>query len=262
LESYYTMKSWVHLAPLFILVAALQGGSNQAVPGVDPRLYPPDKFQVTQEKHVLGDITLKVVQIKKNSPNGEEPRFCRAWVEAWKRDNLFKRVDYNDIDPRDASFGIFVPKEQPSSQYLIAVKEGDGDPRVLLMGVDGSFNDIAGGLFLVTADKRKLITQTTPEGGAVSAFDLAKGELVLDGADVPRIHTWHKGRSPSGYFFTEVGPSEDEAHPVEEQAYAYAPDFRQGAVVKFKLLPAELLRSPRVKLDFDPRKLPNCTSQP
>jgi len=254
------MKSWLHLPLLFILLAASQGGTN--VPGVDPKLYPPDKFQVTQEKHVLGDLTLKVVQIKKNNPDGEVPRFCRAWVEAWKGDNLFKRVDYNDIDPRDASYGIFVPKEQPSSKYLIAVKEGDGDPRVLLMGVDGSFNDISGGFFLVTADKRYLITETTPEGGTVSAFDLVKGESALDGADVPRIHTWHAGGGPSGYLFTEAGVSEDPAHPVEETSYAYALDLRRGAVVRIEMLPGEVGRSPKLKLDFDPRKLPNCTPQP
>jgi hypothetical protein len=216
-----------------------------------------DRYQVTRQQLNLGDLSVKIFQVKKKNPDAEAPRFCRASVEAWKGDNVFKRIDYSDIDPRGAPFGLFIPEHQPSSKYLLVVKEGDGDPRVLLFGSDGNFVDMAGGFFLVSADHRYLFTQTTPEGGAVSVFDFAKGELILDREEVPNIFSWRAGGLGGGYFFTTALPGDDK--PVEETDFAYAVYFHPPAVKRVKMVGADA-KSPKVKLDFDPRKFPDCTS--
>lgn len=252
------MKSLLTLPLLFAFLAAFQSGPTA---GVNAKTYPPTKFDVTKEQHTLGDLTIKVVQIKKKTPDGTAPRFCRAWVEGWKGDNLFKRADYGDIDPRGESYGIFVPREQPSNKYLMAIKEGDGDPRVLLFSLNGDFLEMAGGSYLVSADKRYLITQTTSQGGGISVFDFSRDEVLLDNEEVPPIYSWRAGGQGGGYFFTEAQPADDGGRPTEIPDFAYAVYFHPPAVKKVKMVGADS-KSPKVKLDFDPRKLPNCTSAP
>lgn len=249
------------VASLLFAIAAFQAHPETPVSAIDPKAYPPEKFAVTQAAYPFGNLTVKVTQIKKKNPDGEQPRFCRAWLEAFKGDNLFKRVDYNDIDPQDGPYGIFLPPQQPSSRYVIALKEGGGDPRVLLMTHEGDFLDIPGGFYFVTADRHYLVTQTTADGGAVSVFDLVRGELLVDAQQVPSIFAWRAGGPGDGYFFTEAGPSEDGVHPVEQQDHGYVLSFRRG-LRRIPMAPEEIKRGPKVKLEFDPRKFPNCGSAP
>lgn len=243
---------------LLLALAAFQVRPGQPAPAVDPKAYPPDRFQVSQAAwSFAGSLTVRVVQVRKKDPDGEEPRFCRAWLEAWKGDTLFKRVDYNDIDPQDGPYGIFLPQPQPSNRYFIAVKEGDSDPRVLLMTPDGNFFDVPGGWFFLTPDRRYLITQTTRQGSAISVFDLLRGELLVDSQQVPPIFQWYGVGPGDGFFFTEA--SDDGA---EQNDHRYLLSFRRGAY-RVKMPPDEIkrMRNPKVKLDFDPAKSANCSSE-
>jgi len=54
---------------------------------------------------------------------------------------------------------LFLPKQQPSCEYLVAVKEGDYDGRQLLVDKDGSTHDLLGGVFFLTEDRRFLVSE-------------------------------------------------------------------------------------------------------
>jgi hypothetical protein len=58
-------------------------------------------------------------------------------VRGSKGGQLLKRFYYRDINPGGSSFGLFLPKQQPSSDDFVAVKEGDYDGRLLLVDKDG-----------------------------------------------------------------------------------------------------------------------------
>jgi hypothetical protein len=98
--------------------------------------YPPGKFKITQKSLTHGTVNIRVIQVK-NLGYTMDPDTCRAWLEVRKGNQLLKRFYYRDINPVGSSFGLFLPKQQPSSDDFVAVKEGDYDGRLLLVDKDG-----------------------------------------------------------------------------------------------------------------------------
>jgi hypothetical protein len=85
--------------------------------------YPSGKFKVTQKDFTHGTVNIRVIQVK-NLGYTMEPDTCRAWLEVRRGDQLLKRFYYSDFWPVGGSFGLFLPKQQPSSDYFVAVRKG------------------------------------------------------------------------------------------------------------------------------------------
>ena len=118
---------------------------------------------------------------------------------------MVSRLYYADIEPVGFSFGIFVPKRQPLEGYFIAVKEGDYDGRLLLVGKNGTVTDFPGGFYFVTADKRFLVGEYATDGSPLVVMDVERHTAVIDGtkdSTIPEPFNYY--RDSSGYFYTEA----------------------------------------------------------
>lgn len=246
---------------LFIFVApstAAAGDSKQ----MDPKAYPADEFRVSQHDYQRGSVSVRVIQAKRLRGSVTPPSYCRASLEVWKGDQMMKQVYYDDIEAVGFSYGIFIPKRQPLPAYFVAVKEGDYDGRLLLIGKDGSLADLPGGFYFVTRDKRYLIGLHAMDSSVLVVVDVAKRQVVIDGEKegVPEIHSWY--RNDAGYFFTRVDESDHSDKPREIRDYVYRLDLLQYRVAKVSISEASLAAAHRLDYDFDPRELTDCASAP
>ncbi len=227
-----------------------------------PDDYPPTIFSVTQANFPHGDVTVRVIQARKRTPGGTAPFLCRAWLETRKGNRLLQRVYYGDIDASGFSYGIFVPKHQPLTDF-IAIKEGDYDGRVLLVAKDGSAANLPGGFYFITPDRQFLIGEHVEDSTYLIVIDLTQRQVVIDGEmvrDIPEVANWY--RDERGYFFTEPDLSDQSFPPREKQGLVYRLDLEHYKVAKAAITPTKLSAARKVKYDFDPRKKQDCTSTP
>ncbi|HST11300.1 MAG TPA: hypothetical protein VLL05_13065 [Terriglobales bacterium] len=241
----------VELAFLFLLALAsfAQSNSPPKVVAFHAAEYPTGKFQISRRELPLGEVTVRVIQVK-NLGYTMLPDTCRAWLEVRKGERLPKRFYYADIEPVGFSFGIFLPKRQPTEDYFVAVKEGDYDGRLLLVRKDGETQDLPGGFFFVTSDRRFLVSEYSSDLYALAVFDLKENRKVLESRDLPEIGSWYQ--DDSGYFFMEYG----------KPGQAERLDLEKGQLTKMHVKPADLSRAHKVHYDFDPRNTRDCTSEP
>jgi hypothetical protein len=211
--------------------------------------YPAGKFHVTKNDYALGDITVRVIDVK-NLGYVNPPLQCRAWVEVFKGNQLLKRFYYDDIEPVGFSFGAFVPQQQTVPDYFMVVKEGDYDGRLLLIDKDGGVVDLPGGFYFVTADRKYVISEYASDDSepALTVFDVVNHRIVLQPKDAPEIGSWY--RDDSGYFFTEYGKS----------GHAQRLDLENHRLVKISVGANDRKNATKVQYDFDPRKKQDCTS--
>jgi hypothetical protein len=203
-----------------------------------------------------------VIQAKRLHGSVQSPSYCRAWLEVWRSDHILKQIYYDDIEPVGFSYGIFVPRRQPLTDYFTAVKAGDYDGRLLLIGQDGSLADLPGGFYFVTADKRYLVGLHAMDSSSLVVVDVARRQLVIDGEKerVPEIHSWHL--DAAGYLFTEVDEGDNSEEPRELKDSVYRLDLEHRRVAKAQLTAAQMATARRVSWDFDPRELADCTATP
>jgi len=255
-----------HSHALFLLVFLLAGGSQSApsekTPVFDARMYPVSEFHVSRRSYSHGEVTVQVIQAKAKE-HIKEPRYCRAWFEIRKGPSLLKRLYYDDMEPVGFSYGIFVPREQPLSDYFVAVKEGDYDGRLLLVDKDGHVTNLPGGFYFLTADKRFLVGDYASDDEVMIVVDVAKREVVIDGREVrgiPEDLNWY--RDSAGYFFTAPDESSKEWPPHEKKGYVYRLDPERRTVLGTPMNASQFARARKVAYDFDPRQKADCTSTP
>ena len=144
--------------------------------------------------------------------------------------------------------------------YFVAVKEGDYDGRLLLIGKDGSLADLPGGFYFATDDKRHLIGLHATDSSSLVVIDVAKRRVVIDGEKegLPEIDSWyHDG---TGYFFTRVDESGTSDKPKESRDPVYRLDLTNHRVDKVSMSAPAWVAAHRVDYDFDPRELTDCSS--
>src|SRR5712691_9326872 len=234
--------SWLAVATISAQMTAQQG--KNAFRAGD---YPSGKFKVTQKRFTHGTVTIQVIQVK-NLGYTMEPDTCRAWLDVRKGNQLLKRVYYRDFEPVGGSFGLFLPKHQPSADYFVAVKEGDYDGRLLLVSKDGVTHDLLGGMFFLTEDRRYLVSEYMSDLYALAVFDLQENKVVLESRNLPEIGSWYK--DDAGYFFMEYGRPD----------HAERLDLQRGQLVKILVSRADRSKARKVTYDFDDRKKRDCTS--
>jgi hypothetical protein len=231
----------------------------QKAPAFTPRAYPSAEYKVTRASHTLGDVTIQVIQAKKQKPNESAPSYCRAWVEVSRGEKLLRRIYYSDFEPVGYSYGVFVPARQPSADYFALVKEGDYDGHLLLVDKQGVVTDLMGGSFFVIADGRFIVSQYSSDSSGLAVFDLQAHRPLLQSKEIPYIQNWYK--DGSGYFFTESEWSNGSPYPHEKPAVAYRLDLNGRKVVKISMEPQRLKSATRIEDDFDPRRFPDCVSR-
>jgi len=224
----------------------------------DETKYPASHFKVTQRNFPFGDLSIKVAQTKvRNTSEGSNPSYCRAWVEVSRAGNTLKQLYYPDFEPVGSSYGIFVPKKQPFENYFVLLKLGDYDGRLLIVNKDGTVRDLDGGFYFVTRDRRYLISEWSSDDVNLLVFDSTLDRVVLNTRKLPYIQQWYQ--DSKGYFFTE---SEWDNGPVPhaKPRVAYRLDLVQYKVVKFAVAEEDLKAARPVAYEFDPRNLEDCTT--
>src|SRR5437879_13728514 len=203
---------------LFILcvLGAPSYTAAQKVQAFKPKDYPAGQFQVSENHYTHGQVTVRILQAKKATPDSSSPHTCRAWFEVEKENRLLKRLYYDDIDASGFSYGIFVPKRQPLPDYFVAVKEGDYDGRLLLVAKDGTLANLPGGFYFLTTDQRFVIGEHATDSSELVVIDVVRRQVVIDGGksrEIPQIENWYQ--DGAGYFFTEPDAS-GQAFPSRE----------------------------------------------
>lgn len=220
--------------------------------------YPRSELQVTQSTHLLGSVGIRIVHAKRRKESATAPSYCRAWVEITRDGTLIRRMYYPEFEPVGDKYGVFAPAVQPSTDYLILVKEGDYDGRLLLLNKSGEVTDILGGSFFV-AGKRFLVSEYSSDSAGLAVFDLESHKLELQTTKIPYIHKWYK--DSLGYFFTESEWSGASGVPHEKTGVAYRLNLERGKVDQIETQPAKLKAASEVKYDFDPRQYEDCVSR-
>src|ERR1700756_3514105 len=85
------------------LLEAPQSLPSKKNPAFDPKAYPPNKFKISRKDYSLGEITVRITQVK-NQGYTMDPDTCRAWLEVKRGDQLVKRQYYANIDPVGGSY--------------------------------------------------------------------------------------------------------------------------------------------------------------
>jgi hypothetical protein len=249
------------LAPLLLLLACVsQKASDIRVKWFDPGDYPAGVFRVSNREYAHGSVTVRIIEAKRIQESAIPPSYCSAWLEVRQGDRVLRQIHYDDIEPVGFSYGIFVPKRQQFADYFGAVKEGDYDGRLLLIGKDGTLSDLPGGFYFVTADKRHLIGLHAMDSDSLVVIDSALRQVVFNGEKegVPEVHSWYL--DDAGYFFTEVDQRDGSQPPREVKGSAYRLDLERHIVLKVTMLAAHLAASRRISYDFDPQNMMDCSS--
>ena len=236
---------------VFVAIAAAVWGQTPAPRKASQpfvaREYPAGKFRVSKNDYALGEIAVRVINVK-NLGYVNSPQYCRAWVDVLRGERLVKRFYYDNIEPVGFSFGAFVPKQQLAPDYFVVVKEGDYDGRLLLIDKQGSVVDLPGGFYFVTSDKKFLVSEHSSDEPGLTVFDLASHRTVLQPEDVPQIGSWY--RDDRGYFFMEY----------ERPGNAQRLEPENHRILKINVTANDRNNATKVQYDFDPRKKQDCTS--
>lgn len=250
--------------------AALAGfvlALSTASQGADPFLpyvaedYDPRKFRVTTRDIQHGAALIRVVQARTIGKQKGPPRICRAWlmVDVGERP-VFERY-FGDINPLGGSFGLFVPARQVPSPYFAVVKLGDHDGRLFLVHRDGRVIDLEGGFYIVSEDKRLVLSQYASDLARVVVFDVAAGAPLFVARDLPHIHDWYL--IDGNYVFTEAEwDLEDKAGPRAKEGVIHRFDLEEQEVEELDIEAEDLRGARRLAYTFDPRKLRDCTTPP
>jgi len=84
------------------VLASPQTPLSKKSPAFDPKAYPPNKFKISRKDYPLGEIIVRVTQVR-NEGYTMEPDTCRAWLEVKRGDQLLKRLYYANIEAVMAS---------------------------------------------------------------------------------------------------------------------------------------------------------------
>jgi|HubBroStandDraft_6_1064221.scaffolds.fasta_scaffold99375_3 hypothetical protein len=237
------------LVPILLIITSFAQQTTQTKV-FRPADYPSGKFKVTRKDFPRGDVTIRVIEVK-NLGYTMAPDQCRAWLEVRKGSALLKQFYYADIRPVGNSFGIFLPKQQAADDYFVAVKGGDYDGRLLLVGKDGATHDLPGGYFFLTEDQRFLVSEYSSDLYVVAVFDLKDGRKVLEARNLPEIGSWY--HDDSGYFFMEYG----------KPGHAERLDLVSNRLIKIRVTPDDIAKAHKVRYDFAlSSKTKDCTAEP
>jgi len=252
------------LAPALLMILSLlssQIASAQQSRRFNPNFYPTKSFHVSRHDYLLGSFTVRVIHAKRvYELSAPPPTYCRAWMEVREGNKMLRQAYFDDIEPVGGYFGIFVPRHQPFEDYFVALKEGDYDGRLLLVGMDGSLTNIPGGSYFLTPDKRYLVGAHDSDYASLFVFDVPGRRLVIDGEKerLPGVGDWYLDRV--GYFFTEDDETGQTPDPNQKTVPIYRLDLKHLKVTKAVKTKAQLESDRKIEYAAWSR-VDDCTSE-
>jgi hypothetical protein len=176
------------------------------------------------------------------------------------KQTVFKKY-FDDIYAVSFSYGLFIPTVQPPASYFAVVKNGDCDGHLYLINEDYKVDDLMGGFYFITDDKRYLLSQYASDGTGLMVFDLKAGRTVYSSDEIPYIHQWYV--KDGIYFFTESEWIRSNlGTPTEKPGVAHLYDFKTQRVITKEITSTEIAAAKTVAYDFDPRQYKDCTTEP
>lgn len=251
------------LVSLLLLISSLLPADAVRVSKqFDAKSYPAGTFYVSRRDYPIGKFKVRIIQVKAvNDTTSTNPSYCRAWVEVREGGMELKQAYFDEIDPVGWKYGIFLPKRQPLPHYFFALKDGDYDGRLLLVGEDGSLTNLPGGSFFLTPDKRYLIGSHDSDYQSLLVVDVARRRLVIDGEKerLPSVNEWYVDKS--GYFFTALDESGTPLHLNRETLVIYRLNLKNLSVTKSAMYAVRLKATRKVET-VQWQETPDCTSMP
>jgi hypothetical protein len=247
-----------------LLVASLlfrvEVSSAQQLKRFDAKSYPAQSFHVSHYDYPVGKFKVRIIQAKTvYETSSPPPSYCRAWLEVTEGGRVLRQAYFDDIDPVGSYFGIFVPERQPFSAYFLALKEGDYDGRLLLVGEDGTLTNLPGGGFFLTPDKRLIVGSHSSDYQSLFVIDVQRHRVVIDGAKekLPGVDDWYVDKT--GYFFTALDESGMPQDSNSKTLVIYRLDFNSLRVTKNEIATAYLKSSRKVET-VRRQQSPDCSS--
>jgi len=222
--------------------------------------YDPKEFTVSQNEFHNGGASIRITQAKQIAINVHKPpTICRAWIEVVKENKTTFQKYLADMDPAGFSYGVFIPAAQPPAPFFAVVKIGDYDGRLYLVNKEGKVEDLMGGFYFITNDKRYLFSQYATDGTGLVVYDLAEGRTVYSSDKIPHMHQWYF--KDGACFFTESEWIRSNiGRPTEKPGIAHFYDFKTHQIISKKITVAERAAAKTLAFDFDPRDYEDCTT--
>lgn len=193
--------------------------------------YPSKSFSTTTKEYKLDSITIRLIQVKtKPGQQNVEPYACRAWLRTEKSGHIIKQIYFNDIEALGWKYGLFTPRIQPMQDHFVVCKIGDYDGRLYVIDKYGHIADYPGGKFLITADRKYLITEHSADGDdTITVINIANAKKLFSTPIKGEIYQWYQGGSVIFYRASiEVVKNQTWA---ENKDTAYILDFKGKQVV-------------------------------
>ncbi len=159
------------------------------------------------------------------------------------------------MDPAGSSYGLFVPPSQPSPNFLLALKLGDYDGRLLLVDQQGNLTNLPGGSYFMDRQRNLLFSEYYSDASGLAVVDLNSSRVLFQSTQIPPIQQWYQ--KGGDYFFTE-SEWKKSGSPMEKPGVLHIFDFKTQRLVKEKISADFLKGAEKVSYDFNPKKAENC----
>jgi hypothetical protein len=176
---------------LMLLVIVAYAAGQESKPSFKTSDYPPADFTVTHQTVRKGTVEIMATQVKPEKQDLGRPLYCRAWVDIKVGNARAKKLVFPDIDPVAASYGLFMPQQQPIPGFLFFEKHGDYDGRLYLVDASGRVTNLKGGWFFLDPSKRYLFSEYGSDSPEITVFDLKEKRVVFN-SKIPTDVNWYQ----------------------------------------------------------------------
>ena len=130
-----------------------------------------------------------------------------------------------------------------------------------LVNENGKVDDLIGGFYFITNDRRYLFSKYASDLPGLVVFDFKTGRTVYSSNKIQPIHQWYE--KDGVYFFSESEWIRTNLGKATEKAgIAHFYDFKTQEIISKEITAAEIAAAKKLAYDFDPRKYENCTTEP
>jgi hypothetical protein len=128
---------------------------------------------------------------------------CYASIKLYNNyDSLVNVIEYKSIEALGGYSGLFVDNNPVIGDNFIITKKGDYDGRTILVKKDGKIEDLPGGAYFISEDKRLLFSEHLQDCcDEFIVYDLKKGKIIFtsdfesDGIEHDIIRFYRRGKS-------------------------------------------------------------------
>lgn len=151
--------------------------------------YPADKYTVSVDSHILAAYLIEYIEVR--NKNADDEPLCRAWFRLKQYGKVVNQAYFDNIQPQGSCSGVYMPEIQPRKDYFIASKFGDNDGKLILIKKNGQIQQIKGGEFFLSIDKRYIITNHNSNESGFTFFDLNLDKILFEGKVEKPLADWY-----------------------------------------------------------------------